>query len=211
MPRALSDEALAAIAARRSDHCDLIFMDVTDAPLRLALAHQPILYPAAVGGDDEIYQPVGGAVVPGPVEETPDLDGQGQEIQFVAIDPDSQLVPKLLKASHFNRAFRHVRLHFHDSGADAGRVRAAYIMFEGKMNGQVLVDDVVDEDNVEPGTVLVSFRALSPLALLDVVRNIRTNLRSHQKWYPGDMAMEHVQAMQNHSVYWGQDKPSGAQ
>lgn len=211
MPRQLSDAAREAIHAQRRDTCDLIYMDVPSGALRLALASQPIRYPARVGGDGLIYQPVGGAVVPGPVEETPDLDGQGQEIQFVAIDPDGQLVAEMLQASHFNRDFRHVRLHFHTTGADVGKVRAAYMMFEGKMNGQVLIDDIVDEEGIEPGTMIVRFRALGPLALLDVVRNIRTNTRSHQKWFPGDLGFEHVQVMQNHTVYWGIEAAKGAQ
>lgn len=211
MPRDLTEAALDAIQRRRSDTCDLIYMDLPNAALRLALAHQPIRFPVAVGGDGELYEPVGGAVVPGPVEETPDLDGQGQEVQFVAVDPEGNFVPELLKASHFNRDFAHHRVHFHDSGPDAGRVKAAYTMFAGKMNGRVLVDDVVDENLVEPGTVIVRFRALSPLALLDVVRNIRTNLESHQRWYPGDLGFQHVQEMQSHSVYWGVKTPKGAQ
>lgn len=211
MPRKLTDAARAAVTAQHTDSCDLIYMDLPDGPLRLALAVQPILYPASVGGDDQLYQPVGGAVVPGPVEETPNLDGQGQEIQFVAIDPDGQLIPQLLTASHFNKDFRHVRIYFHTTGPDVGRARASYIMFEGKMNGQVLIDDIVAEEGVEPGTILVRFRALGPLALLDIVRNIRTNLRSHQKWFPGDRGFEHVQEMQSHTTYWGMKRPKGAQ
>lgn len=199
--REMTDAARSAILRRRSDSCDLIYMDLPDGAVRLALAMQPIFYPASVGGDDQPYIKTGGAIVPGAAEETSDLDGQGQEIQFAAVDPENVLVPALLQADPFNRDFRNVRVHFHDSGPDAGKVMAAYIVFAGKINGEIQVDDLVGE-GIEPGTVLVRFRAMSPLALLDVVRCIKTNPESHQRHYPGDNGMRYVQRMQNHKVNW---------
>lgn len=210
MPRLLSDAARAAISRQQSIVHNLIYLDIPDNEMFLAVdSVQDIAFQRTTGPilDDEAqtWEGVGGAIVPGTADESPDLDAGGQDIQFAAVDPDFQLGAILLGSRTFNRDYQHWRLHLHDTGANAGTIRASYLIYSGKMNGRFEIESVNPQEiaGAEPGTIMVKFRVLNPFALLDVRRTIRTNLNSHQKHYSGDLFMTHVEATMNRKVFWG--------
>lgn len=219
MPRKLSDAALGVIGRTHSATHNLIYLSldygaISEGEMYLAVdSVSPVLFQRTEGPiiDDfpVQYEPAGGAIVPGTVEETSDISGQGQEIQFVAVDPDFVLGTALLQSRSFNRTFQHWRIHIDESGISAGTIKAAILLMHGKLNGGFTITDVNPEEieGAPPGTILVRFRVNSPLALIDVKRSIQTNLRSHQRWYPGDMGMEWVGQIQGRHVWWGVERP----
>jgi hypothetical protein len=214
MPRPLSDAARAAIGRQSSRVHNLIYLDLADNQMFLAIdSAQDLEFQRTEGpivdGSAQVWEGIGGAMVPGPAEESPDLDSGGQDLQVAAVDPDFQLGGILLESRPCNRDYQHWRLHYHDAGSLAGTVKASYLIFHGKLNGMFEIQDVNPEEVVgaEPGTILVKFRAMNPFGMLDVTRNIKTNLDSHQKHYAGDLFMTHVEATMNRRVYWGWANP----
>lgn len=218
MPRSLSAAALLAIADKQSSPKNLIYMDISGNEQFLAIDCPPpgILFQRDEGPilDDEpvLWTAVGGVIAPGPAEESGDPDADGQEIQFAAVDPNFQLGGFLLANRPFNRVYQHWKVHLWPEGhAQAGTVRASYLVHHGKMNGRfaihVLTPEEIDVFGAQPGTINVTLRSMTPFALLDVARNIKCNLESHQRWYPDDMGMEYVSVMMHHKLFWGINSP----
>lgn len=216
MPRLLTDEALASIGRQHSVSHNLIYLDLPSNELFLAIdTHQDALLFQRTAGpiqdtEEQVWVGVGGGIFPGSADESPEIDGQGQDIQMIALDPSFELGTMLLNARPFNRTYQHWRVQYHDVGSLAGTVRSSYLVFHGKLNGRFEVESVTPEDwpGAEPGTIRVRFRAMNPLALLDVARSIKTNLTSHQKHYPADLFMTHVQDTMNRRIFVGTEAPS---
>lgn len=215
MPRQLTDGALAAIDQQRSVTHTLVFMDLADAPLYLALgAPHDLTFQRDSGpiidATPTVWTAIGGAMVVGPAEESMDLDGGGQDVQFAAVDPTFELGTVLLNARPFNRDYQCWRVHYSDAGTTAGTIIGGYLLYHGKLNGSFQVETINPEEiqGAEPGTIRVSFRAMRPTALLDVTRALRTNPDSYKFHYPGDLFMDEVAKTQNRKLNVGDDGPT---
>lgn len=200
-------EVFEVIALENVPSSDLVFMDLPGDPTYMALAHDNIQFARPTDPGPITWTAIGGAMLPGTAEHSIDLDRQGQEVQFNATDPDKAFAPKFLSLNMFGRRYEHWRVYWWDSGPDAGRVRAARMVFGGYLNGKFDVEDEVDAEGFRTGTVTVTFRALAPFAIGDIRGSIQTNLRSHQRLYPGDVGMDQVQDVMNRKIFFG--VPSG--
>lgn len=208
-PRVVTEDLLTVISREHVPSNDLIFLDLPNEPTYMALAHDDIQFARpGIDSGPVTWLAIGGAMIPGTAEETLDLDRQGQDVQFVAIDPHKAFAPKFLTLNMFRRRYEHWRIYWWDYGPDAGRVRAFHMPFAGYTNGKFDIRDEVDEEGFRTGNILVLFRALAPLALIDPRGMIRTNLRSHQRIYPGDLGMQHVANLQVRQIFFGSGVPS---
>lgn len=77
---------------------------------------------------------------------------------------------------------------------DASKVVVAdpVVLFSGWMNGGFRITEERDEKGVALGTVTIVGTFADRLSMLDQLRGIKTNIGSHQQFFPGDNLYEPV-------------------
>lgn len=210
-PRVIPDGIADAVEREASDADDLLLFDLPGNPTRLALATQDLLVDTDADGTAELWIGIGGAMVLGTAEEPLELDGEGMEVQFVAVDtPAANFVQTFTRQAVYGARFAWHVVHWHRTGGPGveGTVKGVVTLHAGIITGGITIRDVHDDDGSRvPGTVLVTFRSQAPLSMLDIRRGIQTNPESYQRWYPGDMFMSEVADTQVRKIYWGFEAP----
>lgn len=84
--------------------------------------------------------------------------------------------------------------------ADGAVADSPYECFSGYMNGGVEIEQTIEED---VASCEIRLRAVSRTAELTNRRGIKTNLASHQAFFPGDRFFEFVPALANRTLTWG--------
>lgn len=207
--RSLSPEVVEFMFREHKKVQDLMYLGFVDRDVFLALGSQPVRF-ARPGIDttEQTWEKTGGAIIPGPIVESPQFSEQGQDVQFVVIDPGFDLLGRILNTRLLMRTYQLWRVYLHDSGPEAGKIGAWWMPCGGYLDGGFDVEETVDEEGRAPGALICRFRVTSPLGVIgDLRRSIQTNERSHQKWYPGDLAMTQVRFVQNRRTYFGQQSP----
>lgn len=221
--RELSAAVIDAITREHNDSADLMYFGFQDLEVFLALHPTPVRFRrpgtwVGFGGSqtdatEQIWQPVGGAIIPGPVVESAEFNEQGQDVQFTVIDPGFDFLGRILRARHFMRRYQYWRVYFETSGPNAGKIYAAWMPCGGYLNGGWDVEDANDENGLEPGTTQVKFRVTSPMGLIgDLRRSIQTNERSHERHFEGDRFFDQVKYLQHRRIFFGEagpDAPTG--
>lgn len=77
------------------------------------------------------------------------------------------------------------------------------IVFKGFMNESFQIEEERDDQGNDIGTVTISTRLTSRMAVMAKVRGIRTNLESHQALFPGDTFFKFVPTLQGKKIKWG--------
>jgi hypothetical protein len=84
--------------------------------------------------------------------------------------------------------------------ADGKVADSPYWCFSGYMNGGVEIEETVEE---ESASCEIRLRAVSRSAMFSNRRGIKTNVQSHQQYFPGDRFFQFVPQLANRTINWG--------
>ena len=140
----------------------------------------------------------------GGLKETGDLRAQRLEITFSAVSL-STVLANIQSTRHRGGIVRVWQAHYDPAtGAMDG---TPLLVFRGFTQDGWTAEEKYDRRGNPRGASL-KMQVASRLAEFDVNPGIRTNLRAHQRWYPGDTGMQNVaNAMKR--IFWGQKGPGG--
>lgn len=191
MVRTLTSGMQTAIAAQGSEIAHLLVMVFDGGTVRLTDAAHDIDY----GGNT--YTAFGGLLRFEAIQESPDFDSQGLDLEIDGVD--QTIIAELLADKYIGRLATLYRVHF---GADGLIVSDPVTLFVGYMNNAWEVEEKFTPDGV--GYCTVKTRFSSPMAKFDQWRGIRADTQSHQHAIGDDTDtfMRHIAALPEGNIGW---------
>lgn len=189
--RSFGGSTLAALQASTGERAFLIDMAFSSGTLYLTTASRDLLY------GSQIYTAVGGNLQLGSLEESQDSKGFGVDIMLSGVD---QAIIALLLSVGYRGQSVILRQAFLDPSL--GTVISVIDLFAGAQLDNYEVSETVQRTGTANPTVTISTRARHRLSVSEF-RGIRTNLHSHQRFYPGDTFFQYVPQLANEEVLWG--------
>lgn len=188
--RVFSSEVLAAIqAASGEERVFLVEFDFSSGPLRLSTGSRDLLW------NGFTWQAVGGGLEIGGVEESGDLKGQGVDIVLAGVD--LSLISTLLSQEYRGRTLDVWQAILDQT---LGTVVETIKLFDG-----LQLDSFQVEERIEHGRPLsatIRTRGQHRLSKAEF-RGIRSNVHSHQQYFPGDTFFSHAPSLTDVITFWG--------
>lgn len=171
MARDLTAGMNTAVAAERAVVIRLIQIEHGGGTVRWATSAQDISW------DSQTWTAIGGRLLLGAVEETPDMPGAGLPVELPGVD--ASIVAFVMTNAFRGYEVTVYRAHLSSAGTI---VADPFQEFRGYQNGTYkIVDDPRTEEG-GGGTVTVKTRWVSRLAKLQAALAVRTNLHSHRDY-----------------------------
>jgi len=182
------------VAAQTGTTAHFISLDFSGGTIYL------VTLPHDVDWDGETWLGVGGLLGFEPIEEVPDLRATGVPVRLSGVD--QTIIAILLSENYRGRSAEIYRAKF---AVDGTIVADPINIFTGRLNSGFEIRDVFDEKGAQTGTVEITVRLVSDLALLGYTRGIKTNLASHQAVEPDDTFFQHVNGIPQ-EILWGTNR-----
>lgn len=151
--------------------------------------------------EGETYTAVGGVLGFETVVESPEF--QAAAVRIIMDGVDQSIVSVALGAESYGRPARIIRVHLDENGQiiDDPIIFGPYFM-----NGGFELTENHNADG--PNTATVSTLVQNRLASFTKITGIRSNLNSHQEFYPGDKFFTHLPGLIGRRIEWATERGS---
>ena len=133
------------------------------------------------------------------IQETTELGAQSVRVTISGVD--TSVMTRMVQENYVGQTaiIRHAHI-----ASDGTITSNPVIVFQGLMNTPFEMQETFER---EGGSATISTRLVSPFAIISKVNGVRSNVPSHQKYYPADTIMRHLANISDQPVMWGNATP----
>lgn len=190
MARTLTAGMQTEVAAQQGTIVHLIELVTSGGTTRLSTT------PVNLSWNSETWIGIGGVMLFDVVAETADEKSSGVQLSLSAVD---QTIIAAILNNHFRG--RSIKIWLAKLDSDGAVVADPLLIFSGFQNAGWRLSE--SRDDRGGGTAEISTRAVSRTAELAQSRGIKSNLTSHQQFYPDDTFFQNVPNIAGKPVNWG--------